>query len=116
MWVIAQTRVIGNNMTRDGGTNHSTQDVRKCESTHSGRPAYWGVTYSFRGQPHQVQMATAPEATLCVNGKGEPRQQQRYPGPLEGSGITCSSTSCRMPSIGSRTFRTPAALAVTRMS
>ena len=65
--------VIGSNVGRNGSTT-GTQDVRRCENTTSGTPAYWDVTYNFRGQAHQVQMSAAPGTTVAVNRDGEPRQ------------------------------------------
>ena len=66
--------VVGNNI---GGRNNaqgvvSTQDVQRCENT-AGTPAYYEVTYNFRGQEHRVQMSTPPGRTILVNGNGEPR-------------------------------------------
>jgi uncharacterized protein YcfJ len=63
--------VIG---ARSGGNDESTRDVRRCTSTPSTTPAYWEVSYNFRGQQHQLQMASAPGATVSVNRDGEPRQ------------------------------------------
>jgi uncharacterized protein YcfJ len=51
----------------------ATQDVRRCEQVANTTPAYWDVTYNYRGQQHRIQMATAPGATIPVNGRGEPR-------------------------------------------
>jgi uncharacterized protein YcfJ len=65
--------MIGSNVGRSGSMG-STQDVRRCENTTSGTPAYWEVTYNFRGQNHQIQTSTAPGTTIAVNGNGEPRQ------------------------------------------
>jgi len=65
--------VIGSNVGRDG-SSIAQRDVRRCENTTSGTPAYWDVTYQFRGQDHQLQMSAAPGATIAVNGNGEPRQ------------------------------------------
>jgi uncharacterized protein YcfJ len=65
---------IGANVGRDGGSS-GTQDVRHCESVPGGaRPAYWDVTYDFRGQGHRVQMVAAPGDTVTVNSQGEPRE------------------------------------------
>lgn len=66
--------VVGNNL---GGRYNapgvvSTQDVQRCENT-AGTPAYYEVTYSFRGQEHRVQMSTPPGRTIVVNANGEPR-------------------------------------------
>jgi uncharacterized protein YcfJ len=65
--------VVGSNVGRYGSTT-STQDVQRCQNTVSGTPAYWDVTYNFRGRDHQLQMSAAPGATIAVNGNGEPRQ------------------------------------------
>ncbi len=52
----------------------ATQDVQRCADVPSqARPAYWDVTYSFRGQEHRVQMTTPPGRTITVNEQGEPR-------------------------------------------
>jgi len=65
--------VIGSNV----GT-HSTgapvQDVRRCENVANTTPAYWDVTYRYRGVDHRVQMNTAPGSSITVNRFGEPRQ------------------------------------------
>jgi len=65
--------VIGSNVGRDNN-DYSTRDVRRCETTTSGIPAYWDVSYRFRGMDHQVQMSAAPGTTIAVNSYGEPRQ------------------------------------------
>ena len=64
--------VIGSNM--GSGSMTTTRDVQRCESTRSGTPAYWDVTYNYRGLEHRVQMSAAPGATIAVNDMGEPRQ------------------------------------------
>ncbi len=66
---------VGANLGRERA-QAGTPDVRRCEDKApnvNDRPAYWDVTYSFRGQEHQVQMTTAPGATITVNRQGEPR-------------------------------------------
>jgi uncharacterized protein YcfJ len=64
---------IGANAGRgDGGT--SSRDVQRCETTATGKPEFWDVTYDFRGVQHRVQMSAPPGKTIAVNGKGEPRQ------------------------------------------
>ena len=65
--------VIGSNVGRDGTTT-TNQDVRRCETTTSGTPAYWDVTYNFRGRDHQLPDDRRPGRTIAVNGNGEPRQ------------------------------------------
>jgi uncharacterized protein YcfJ len=56
------------------GSDEVTRDVQRCANTAaSGRPEYWDVTYTFRGQDHRIQMTTPPGATITVNRLGEPR-------------------------------------------
>jgi uncharacterized protein YcfJ len=66
--------VIGSNVGRSNSGSYDTRDVRRCENTTSGTPAYWDVGYKFRGEDHQIQMSAAPGATIAVNDRGEPRQ------------------------------------------
>ena len=56
-----------------GGDVVSTQDVQRCRDVSSDQPAYYDVTYFFRGQEHRVQMSAPPGPTIAVNGDGEPR-------------------------------------------
>jgi uncharacterized protein YcfJ len=60
----------GGGSTQGGAYN----DVQRCETTQNTTPAYYDVTYVFRGMEHRVQM-TAPPAgqTITVNEVGEPR-------------------------------------------
>jgi len=62
---------IGANVGREGGVG--TRDVRRCETTSSGPPQYWDVTYNFRGVEHHAQMSAQPGRTILVNRDGEPR-------------------------------------------
>jgi uncharacterized protein YcfJ len=55
-------------------TTPITRDVRRCENMPNQTPAYWDVTYIYRGQPHHVQMKTDPGRTIAINKNGEPRQ------------------------------------------
>ena len=50
-----------------------TAPVQRCENVGAARPAYYDVTYDFRGQQHHVQMGQRPGRTITVNGNGEPR-------------------------------------------
>ena len=64
---------IGANVNRGGGQTY-TQDVQRCASVPgTGQPAYWDVTYVFRGVTQRAQLSFAPGATITVNGRGEPR-------------------------------------------
>ena len=64
---------VGNNMTREDTPTYR-QDVRRCENVQSsGPPAYYDVTYRFKGRDYRVQMANPPGRTVTVNGQGEPR-------------------------------------------
>ena len=50
------------------------RDVQRCRNVSSGRPAYWDVTYNYRGVEHRVQMSAPPGNTIFVNRDGLPRQ------------------------------------------
>lgn len=67
--------VVGSQLgRRRGDAPADMRDVQRCEATPGGaRPAYWDVSYRFRGQDHQVQLNKPPGQTVTVNGKGEPR-------------------------------------------
>ena len=67
--------VVGGNIGRNrNGETVVTRDVQRCASTESSNtPAYWEVSYNFRGQLHHVQMVSAPGNTISVNAAGEPR-------------------------------------------
>ena len=67
--------VVGANVGRNygSGPQYSTQNVQRCENVPNGRPAYWDVTYNFRGQYHRVQLTAPPGPTVLVNSRGEPR-------------------------------------------
>ncbi len=62
---------LGANIGRDGGV--VTRDVQRCSYAHGDRPAYWDVTYAFRGVQHHVQTTEPPGNTILVNREGEPR-------------------------------------------
>jgi uncharacterized protein YcfJ len=66
---------VGAQVGRDGNPQPtSTQNVQRCvNDPGQARPAYWDVSYNFRGQDHRVQMTSAPGATISVNAQGEPR-------------------------------------------
>jgi uncharacterized protein YcfJ len=66
--------MLGSNMGRNDSTVMGNRNVQRCENTVSGTPAYWEVTYNFRGREHQMQMTTPPGSTVAVNRDGEPRQ------------------------------------------
>lgn len=67
--------MVGNNIGRNSnGEQVVTRDVQRCEARPAAQtPAYWDVTYEFRGRLHHVQLATPPGATVTVNANGEPR-------------------------------------------
>jgi uncharacterized protein YcfJ len=50
-----------------------TRNVKKCVNEPNATPAYWDVTYEFRGRQHHVQMLNQPGPVLTVNRMGEPR-------------------------------------------
>jgi uncharacterized protein YcfJ len=64
---------IGANAGSNSGGSYS-RDVQRCRETASGRPAYWDVTYNYRGREHSAQMSSEPGRTIYVNANGEPRQ------------------------------------------
>lgn len=64
--------VVGSNM--GGGNNaYATQDVQRCATEQSSTPAFYEVSYTFRGTEHRVQMSAPPGRTVLVNERGEPR-------------------------------------------
>lgn len=65
---------IGANAGRSDGAGAYDRDVQRCETTASGKPEYWDVTYNHRGVEHRIQMSTPPGQTIAVNRNGEPRQ------------------------------------------
>ncbi len=65
---------IGANTGSGGQPVATGQNVQRCERIPgSAHPAYWDVTYHFRGQDYQVQMTHPPGNTVTVNERGEPR-------------------------------------------
>lgn len=65
---------LGANVGRTAGAPQQGQEVQRCATQPAqAQPAYWDVTYNFRGQEHRVQMTSAPGPTITVNGQGEPR-------------------------------------------
>ena len=65
---------IGNNMSNNAGSTTYDRDVRRCENVGNQPPAYWDVTYNYRGTEHRVQMSSAPGATVAIDSRtGEPR-------------------------------------------
>lgn len=66
---------VGANVGRNNNPPQTAaQNVQRCESVpNQAHPEFWDVTYTFRGQPHRVQMSTQPGATVTVNAQGEPR-------------------------------------------
>ena len=67
---------IGANTGRASGDQQvvTTENVQRCtRNPGQARPAYWDVTYTFRGQEYRVQLNRAPGRTVTVNEQGEPR-------------------------------------------
>ncbi len=48
--------------------------MRRCDDGRSGQPAYYDVSYEFRGVEHWVRMNRPPRRTITVNARGEPRE------------------------------------------
>ncbi len=66
--------VVGSRVGRGNDTQTVGQDVQRCvDRPAQGGPAYWDVTYIFRGQEHHVQTTAPPGNTVTVNRRGEPR-------------------------------------------
>lgn len=65
--------VIGSNAGGSSGGGTYGRDVRRCDTVASQTPAYWDVTYNYRGAEHRVQLSAAPGRTIPVNRDGEPR-------------------------------------------
>lgn len=68
--------VIGSQVGRNDRDQQvvTEQNVQRCSNAAGPtRPAYWDVTYDFRGQEHRVQMTKPPGNTVTVNEQGEPR-------------------------------------------
>ena len=64
---------VGARVGRDDGPDR-TRAVQRCTTAPvQGRPEYWDVTYTFRGQEHRVQLARPPGDTVTVDRNGEPR-------------------------------------------
>lgn len=64
---------IGANVGRDG-ERVVTRDVQRCRTAQrNAHPAYWEITYRFRGQTHRAQLASPPGRTIVVDERGEPR-------------------------------------------
>lgn len=57
------------------GRGNTSRDVERCDEVPSREaPAFWDVTYRFRGVEHHVQARTPPGRTVTVNAQGEPRE------------------------------------------
>jgi uncharacterized protein YcfJ len=57
------------------GEQTAMRDVQRCSVTPtSAPPAFWDVSYRFRGEDHQVQLTSPPGPTVTVNRLGEPRE------------------------------------------
>ena len=65
--------VIGANVGR-GGTRVHDEDVQRCAAAERpAKPAYWDVSYRFRGVMHRAQLTSPPGATITVDARGQPR-------------------------------------------
>jgi uncharacterized protein YcfJ len=65
---------IGSNVGRDNNGQPTTREVQRCATRPSNAaPAFWDVSYNFRGTDHRIQMTAAPGPTIRVNARGEPR-------------------------------------------
>ncbi len=72
--VVAGAAIGANTGRGDEQQVVTTQGVQRCSRDNAqAQPAYWDVTYTFRGQDYRVQMSRQPGATVTVNEQGEPR-------------------------------------------
>jgi uncharacterized protein YcfJ len=63
---------IGANVGRDSDVY--SRDVQRCRTVRrDARPAYWDVTYRFRGQVHRAQFRAPPGRTIVVDERGIPQ-------------------------------------------
>ena len=68
--------IIGSNVGTDRyGNTSATRDVQRCTTQPASRePAYWDVSYQFRGVTHHDQLRSPPSGrSIPVNADGEPR-------------------------------------------
>jgi len=66
--------VVGANVGRGQQGPGGSRDVQRCANAPGPTtPAYWDVSYEFRGTAHRVQLMAAPGPTVTVNRQGEPR-------------------------------------------
>jgi uncharacterized protein YcfJ len=65
---------LGSNVGRNSrGEQVTTRDVQRCKEVPPVNPAYWDVSYEFRGRTHRMQTTSPPGKTITVNRLGEPR-------------------------------------------
>lgn len=65
---------VGANVGRDSrGQPIVTRDVQRCREVRNEAPAYWDVSYQFRGREHRVQLTQPPGETITVDRDGVPR-------------------------------------------
>lgn len=66
--------VVGSQVGRNQQVGGGSRDVQRCSNAPGpSTPAYWDVSYEFRGTTHRVQLTAAPGPTITVNRQGEPR-------------------------------------------
>jgi uncharacterized protein YcfJ len=66
---------LGSRVGGNGGEEQRSREVQRCSNVSDSAPIdHYEVSYSFRGQAHQMQTTTPPGATVTVNRQGEPRQ------------------------------------------
>jgi len=65
---------VGSRVGNDRQVEGSTREVQRCANVSDTGPVdHYEVSYSFRGQTHQIQTISPPGATVTVNRQGEPR-------------------------------------------
>ncbi len=63
---------VGANVNRGSDPGYVERDVQRCQAVSDVKPAYWDVTYVWRGVQHRVQLANDPGSMIRVNEDGAP--------------------------------------------
>ncbi len=72
--VVAGAAVGANVGRNNSGQPATSREVQRCAAQPTNAaPAFWDVSYNFRGIEHRAQMTAAPGTTITVNAAGEPR-------------------------------------------
>jgi hypothetical protein len=74
-WLERQPEQRAGGSAGRGVIGHQTgrSPLQRCVQVSNDTPAFWDVSYSFRGRAHRIQMNEPPGRTITVNRAGEPR-------------------------------------------